>query len=227
MTNPTYTLEVAFSTANPLTDPGSWTDVTAFMRSFTTNRGRPHELDRTQAGTLDVELRNTDRRFDPTYSGGPYFGNVLPMKQVRLRATFSAVTYDLFRGYVEDWSQGWDGRPITNAGGATCQLHATDAFKVLNFQVFTPYRTVVLADSPVVYVPFDGAAGTSTAENLGSAGGTFPTTMAGILVPGRADSPIAAGVRRSMDVDPIRHEHRDAYRGHDLGRRMSIRTAHV
>src|ERR1043166_4103211 len=110
-TNPVYMLEVAFSTTSPLTDPGSWTDITAYMIEFTTKRGRPHELDRTQAGTMDVTLINRDRRFDPSYASSPYNPNVLPMKQIRLRATYLATTYDLFRGYVLDWGQQWASPP--------------------------------------------------------------------------------------------------------------------
>src|SRR5947208_861437 len=128
----TYILECAFSTANPLTDPGSWTDITAYMLDFTTHRGKPHELQRTQAGTMDVTLLNKDRRFDPTLTTGTYYPNVLPMKQIRLRATYSATTYDLFRGYVLDWGQQWGDVTQANAGMAECVVHAVDAFNVLS-----------------------------------------------------------------------------------------------
>lgn len=105
MTFPAITVECAFTTA-PLTTPGAWTDLTAYVRGIDINRGRNHELVRSQAGTCSVRLKNTDRRFDPSNTAGPYYPNVIPMRRIRVRAVHNAVTYDLFQGYVENWGQG-------------------------------------------------------------------------------------------------------------------------
>jgi hypothetical protein len=123
---PTYTCEIAFAT-----DPGSaptWTDVSEFHRSTSIRRGRNHELDRVEAGTATIRLRNVDGRFDPTNLAGPYSPNVRPMRRVRIRATWLGVTYDRFNGYIEDWPQAWTQGP---AGDAWVAVHAVDAFKVL------------------------------------------------------------------------------------------------
>jgi hypothetical protein len=97
------------------------------MRSVQTQRGRATEFDTFQAGTMTVVLSNLDRRFDPNYAAGPYFGNLLPMKRIRLKGTYAGVTYPIWCGYVDDWPQQYD---IT--GDATVALHCTDGFKVLN-----------------------------------------------------------------------------------------------
>ena len=84
MASPTLTLEIAFAT-----DPGStptWTDVSAYLKSFSTRRGRQNELDRFEAGSAEILLDNADRRFDPTYTSGAFYGNIKPMKKVRLSA---------------------------------------------------------------------------------------------------------------------------------------------
>src|SRR5262250_117116 len=146
MANPTYTLEVAFATANPLTASPTWTDITAYMRSFEVRRGKDHELQRTQAGQLDLVLNNRDRRFEPGFAAGAYSPNVLPLKQIRLRAVFSAVTYELFRGYVTDWGQDWGTVTQPGAGQADAHVVAVDPFTVLSHTDLRSYRTLVLED---------------------------------------------------------------------------------
>jgi hypothetical protein len=39
----TITVEVAFGT-DPLTTPGTWTDVTSYLKGFEIRRGKSHEL---------------------------------------------------------------------------------------------------------------------------------------------------------------------------------------
>src|SRR5436190_441219 len=104
MSWPTLAIEIDFA-HGPLTALASntWTDITAYVVSFSTRRGRSDALARIEAGTAQLTLDNSDRRFDPTYSGSPYYPNVVPMKKIRIRATYSAVTYDLYTGFIASW----------------------------------------------------------------------------------------------------------------------------
>ena len=45
------TVEIAFD-SNPLDTSQTYTDVSAYVRSFSTNRGRQHALDEFQTGTI-------------------------------------------------------------------------------------------------------------------------------------------------------------------------------
>lgn len=124
---PTLALEVAFGTGVD-TAASSWTDVTGYLRSGeVTLCGRERELDRFTAGTARFVLSNTDRRFDPLYSSGPYFGNLLPLTQIRLRATWNAVTYDVWRGYIDGWPQSYPNTGTDSVVEITC----SDGFVVL------------------------------------------------------------------------------------------------
>jgi hypothetical protein len=67
MTIPTRKVELALVTKP--TEAPTWIDVTPYLLELTSSRGRQYELDRFQAGTAQVVLDNSDRRFDPTYSG--------------------------------------------------------------------------------------------------------------------------------------------------------------
>jgi hypothetical protein len=139
---PTLTVEVAFA-SNPGDSP-VWTDITSYVRRFSTRRGREHELDRVEAGTATLVLDNRDRRFDPNHTGSPYSPNVRPMRRIRARATWSATTYDIFHGFVENWPQAWR---IPN--DAYVSVRAVDAFKVLNLRKITASYSAQLSGARI------------------------------------------------------------------------------
>src|SRR3990167_3483839 len=124
---PSLKVDVAFTT-DPTDGSPSWTDITAYVRSFRTRRGRQHDLQRIEAGTMDMVLDNRDRRFDASYAAGAYYPNVLPLRRIRVYSQWSSVTYPVWQGYVEAWPPSWPD------GGKNdiVTLHAVDGFKVLN-----------------------------------------------------------------------------------------------
>lgn len=83
---------------------GAAVDVTDYVRSVTIRRGRSRELDRFSTGTASVVFNNEDRRFDPLYSAGPYFGQIRP----RLRVSVVRDEISLFDGLIEDWNLDYD-----------------------------------------------------------------------------------------------------------------------
>lgn len=122
---PDITVEVSFS-SRPTAEP-SWTDISSAVKAIPQiTRGRQTVLDRFQAGTATVLVDNRDRDFDPTYASGSYYPNVVPMRRIRIRATFSSTTYDLFNGYVVDWPQQYPG-----PREAVVPIQCADGFKVL------------------------------------------------------------------------------------------------
>jgi hypothetical protein len=124
----TITVECAFATA-PFAVTPTWTDISAYVRNIDlTQGGRATGLDQFAPGSLRLELDNSDRRFDPLYSSGAYYPNVLPRKKIRVRAVYSAVTYDLWCGYVDGWPT--TGEPSNRLG--ICTVSATDGFKMLS-----------------------------------------------------------------------------------------------
>ncbi|MDT0472787.1 hypothetical protein RM863_11685 [Streptomyces sp. DSM 41014] len=63
-TIPPVTVEVAFD-GGPYDSSYTWTDITPWVSSYETTRGRNSESDRIEAGTLDLTLDNSDGRFTP------------------------------------------------------------------------------------------------------------------------------------------------------------------
>lgn len=122
---PQLVVEVAFS-ALPTTTP-VWTDITRYVQTMAISRGRQRELDQVMAGTLSLNLINRDRRFEMGYAGSPYYPGVIPMRRIRVRATYNGSNYYLYGGYVESWGQTYAGYQDDQS-----PVEAADAFKVLN-----------------------------------------------------------------------------------------------
>ncbi len=127
MSLPTRTVEVQFTS-------GVWTDVSSYLTvPLSTSRGSNRvqsPIVRYQAGTGTVRLKNSDRRFDPTNLAGPYVSGgksqVTPMRPVRIRATWNAVTYEVWRGFADMWDVEW-----FDPNYSVTTVQASDGFKVL------------------------------------------------------------------------------------------------
>jgi len=156
---PTVTVEVCFNVdpADPAPPAAVWTAITPYVVAWAHQApsGRQHELGRTEAATVAVLLNDQDGRFDPSNTASPYWPNVLPYRQLRIRATWSAVTYDLVRGYVERWPQRWDQHK------AWAEVVVVDALAPMAQTTFRScYDEEVLADAPIAYYPLSEPDGT-------------------------------------------------------------------
>lgn len=103
-------------------------DVTSRVRSISIARGKNRDLDRFNAGTLNVEFNNTDRAFDPLFAASPFAGNIVPRRDVRVLADGTAQ----YVGKVTDWNLGYD-----PSGQSVAELQASDGLTFLAQQVLT------------------------------------------------------------------------------------------
>lgn len=101
-------------------------DVTSKVNSATISRGRDRILDKHEAGSATIVMTDTDGTFDP--DNGTYANEILPMRQLQLKATYSGTTYTLFSGFIEEW----DYRYQPGETAATITVTASDAFRILN-----------------------------------------------------------------------------------------------
>lgn len=138
----TLSVEVAFTVnefiigtgilgTTPLGPVPVWTDITAYIESYTTKRGRSRALDRTPTGTLSIGLINTSGRFDPTNLSGPYVSGgktlVTPGCPIRMRAEYGGVQYPVWQGNVDAWPGSWAKGKNTTAP-AFSGIEATGVF---------------------------------------------------------------------------------------------------
>ena len=101
---------------------GFWVDVSERLRSITTDRGKSRQLDRFTAGQATIVFNNQDRAFDPTYTLSPFFGEIVPRRNVRISVDGLFIYY----GIIEDWNLLYN---VT--GESIAEASASDAFTVL------------------------------------------------------------------------------------------------
>lgn len=68
------------------TEAPLWVDVTPYVEAWSIRRGKQGPLESAGVGTGSLALDNRDRRFDPTYTDGPYYGNLKSTRRGRIRA---------------------------------------------------------------------------------------------------------------------------------------------
>jgi hypothetical protein len=101
-----------------------WVDVSEwFQDGLEISRGRNRAVDLFTAGRAAFRLDNRQRTFDPTNSASPFFGNLTPMRPVRISAVVEGVEERLFQGFVTDWTFRY-GRPVD----AWVDVECVDAF---------------------------------------------------------------------------------------------------
>lgn len=97
-------------------------DVTDRVRVIRTSRGKPRRFTSFPAGNAEVEFNNHDRAFDPIYTSSPFYGNIVPKREIRI----SSGTAIQFTGWVEDWNLSYT--PDGNSLASTTALDATTIF---------------------------------------------------------------------------------------------------
>ncbi|MDP8928677.1 MAG: hypothetical protein M3O70_08915 [Actinomycetota bacterium] len=183
MGQPTKIVEIDFANG-----PGAalsaavWTDVTQWVRSVRTFRGKQQERDdHFQAGTATIVLDNTDGRFDPNNTASPYAPNVLPMRRIRVRAeanfytdtysdTYEGVAAPVFVGYIREWPQQWNG-----PNNAFVTVTAVDGFAILTNRDLpeSVFAYEVAKIGPAHWWRLGDASGTAAADSAGSVHGTY------------------------------------------------------
>lgn len=97
---PAITVEIAFSPTDIRSLTQTWTDVTLYVRDFSTHGGRQHFLDRIEASVLGITLDNRNGYFwNGTLNGTNY--RIRTRLPIRVRATWSGVTYGIFNGVID------------------------------------------------------------------------------------------------------------------------------
>ena len=102
-------------------------DVSDQIDSITTNRGRNAQADQFQTGTLTLRIVDQNGDFNPQNPTGPYFGLLSPMRKVQITATYGAVTYPIFMGYITSYSTT---TPQNELDVVYTTITAVDAFRL-------------------------------------------------------------------------------------------------
>jgi len=122
--------------SNVLADSASViVDVSNQVDSIQTIRGRNAQADQFQTGTLTMRIVDQNGDFNPQNSSGPYYNLLTPMRKVQITATYGAVIYSIFSGFITTYQ-------TTTPKNATDVVYTTitavDAFRLAqNAQIST------------------------------------------------------------------------------------------
>ena len=107
-------------------------DITDRLVSVEVTRGKNNSLDRIDSGIASITVDNSDRRFDPLYPDGPYFGQLIPRRAIRVTSNDQPV----FIGAIDDFDIQYAPGNQSKVG-----IQVSDAFSVLTnagLAEFTP-----------------------------------------------------------------------------------------
>jgi hypothetical protein len=116
-----------------LTWSPTWTRLDStpnLVASYTIDRGRQYELDRTDVGRAVVQITDVDGLLDPTNIYGPYFGKLEPLLQVML-GRWNPITdtwHTRYRGFIEDFNYAVD--PSQKV--SRLELSLVDIFEIMS-----------------------------------------------------------------------------------------------
>ncbi len=106
-------------------------DVTSKVRSIAIQRGKNRQLDQYDQGLANVVLNNNDRTFDPLNVSSPYYGQIIPKRQIRI----SSGGIMQFFGLIDDWNLFYE--PSGDSSVAVSCSDAIGAFATQTISVRT------------------------------------------------------------------------------------------
>lgn len=133
--NVNLTVEVGFD-SNPFDSTQTFTDISTYVRGFTTKRGRTNELNQFVGGTCSLLLSNADNRFNPNNTSSPYYDSansitkIQPYKVIKITASYSSTDYTIFYGFLDTIPVSY---PAFGADSVV-QFNCVDAFKIFSSQ---------------------------------------------------------------------------------------------
>lgn len=198
MPYPVVKIEIALDD-NPYAISPSWTNITPYVREFSTDRGRSDDWDNFES-SASVVLDNRDRRFDPFCTTSPYWNGttnktkLIPRRQIQITATYASTVYPIFRGFTSGFSPVW-----TEAGkDSTVTLSCFDAIGLLSSETLPAdwSRSYILSTSPRHYYPCDEPITPYNASGTLKDYGSVPLDMTTTAVASNGDQ-LAVGLVNS------------------------------
>jgi hypothetical protein len=108
--------------------PALIADLTDVTRQITIRRGRNVTRDTYEAGNATVRIFDQNGDFNPQNTSSPYYGQLTPLRKLRISAAYAGTTYYLFSGYTTDYAYSYD--QAENVGYV--DISASDAFRLFN-----------------------------------------------------------------------------------------------
>ena len=120
-------------------------DVSDVVDGITTMRGRNAQADTFQTGTLTLRIVDQNGDFNPQNASGPYYGLLTPMRKVQITATYGAVEYPMFSGFITSYTTT---TPKMATDVVYTTITAVDAFRLFQNSQVTNVTLASAGDLP-------------------------------------------------------------------------------
>jgi hypothetical protein len=115
------------------TAPALIVDLTDVTRQISIRRGRNITRDTYETGNATVRIYDVNGRFNPQNPSSDLYGNLTPLRKLRISAIYNGISYYLFSGYTTDYVYSYD--QTENVGYV--DINASDAFRLFNLAAVT------------------------------------------------------------------------------------------
>lgn len=90
------------------TAPALVIDLTSTTRSINIKRGRSVLRDTYEAGSATIRVYDVDGRFNPQNTSSDLYGQLTPLRKMRISATYNGTSHYLFSGYTTTYAYSYD-----------------------------------------------------------------------------------------------------------------------
>ena len=115
------------------------------VQRISIRRGRDRMFEQYTPGQATIQFLDFTGDWNPDNAAGPYYGQILPMRQVKVHTTYSATTYNLFTGFIQSWDWSWADQ---SADYAIVTISVIDAFRLLQLSEITTVTGAATNDLP-------------------------------------------------------------------------------
>jgi hypothetical protein len=112
-----------------LADADDSVDISSIILRASVRRGRNRILNKFEAGTATVEIKDDTGDWNPANTAGPYYGKLVPLRKIRIFADYEGIRYYLFSGFITSYDT-----TFTLGANEVSRviLQCVDGFRLLN-----------------------------------------------------------------------------------------------
>jgi len=117
-----------------LADADDSVDISSIILRASVRRGRNRILNKFEAGTAVVEIKDDNGDWNPANTAGPYYGKLVPLRKIRIFADYQGIRYYLFSGFITSYDTQF---AIGADEVSRVVLQCVDGFRLLNNAAIT------------------------------------------------------------------------------------------
>ena len=109
-------------------------NISNLVQRISIRRGRDRMFEEYTPGQAIIQFQDFTGDWNPDNASSPYYGQILPMRQVRIYTTYSGNSYYLYTGFITSWDWNWADQA---ADYAIVTIRCVDAFRLLQLSNIT------------------------------------------------------------------------------------------